>query len=69
MWRDPLVQEIRAIRESNAERFGYDLRAIYRDLKKLEQQSGRLIVSPPQRSPASPALTSKTRTSAKHSER
>jgi hypothetical protein len=55
MWRDPLVDEIRAIREAYAERFDYDLETIYRDLKELEQPSGRLIVSPPHRAPVSPA--------------
>jgi hypothetical protein len=54
MSRDPLVQEIRAIREAYAERFDYDLLAIFRDLKELEQQSGRQIVSPPQLAPLSP---------------
>ncbi len=49
MERDPLIQEIRAIREAYAERFNYDLRAIYRDLKDLERRTGRPIVSPPQR--------------------
>jgi hypothetical protein len=64
MWRDPLVQEIRAIRESYAERFDYDLRAIYRDLKKLERQNGRPIVSPPLHSSVVPASTLQERTSA-----
>jgi hypothetical protein len=49
MQRDPLVQEIREIREAYAERFGYDLRAIARELKKLEQRSGKRVVSPRQR--------------------
>ena len=52
MEHDPLIQEIRAIREAYAERFRYDLQAIQRDLKTLEQQSGRPVVSPPVRRPA-----------------
>ena len=49
MCRDPVVQEVRTIREAYAERFGYDLQAIHRDLKELERQSGRHVVAPPQR--------------------
>ena len=52
MQRDPLVQEIRVIREAYAERFGYDLQAIARDLKDLEQRSGRRVVPPQPRTTA-----------------
>ena len=45
MWRDPIVEEIRRIREEHAARFNYDLRAIYRDLKEKEKQSGRKMAS------------------------
>ena len=34
---DPIVTEIRKIREAHAARFNYDLRAIYEDIKKQEQ--------------------------------
>ena len=47
---DPLVAEVRAIREAYAERFNYDLRAICRDLKEQEKRSNRRTVSlPPKR--------------------
>ena len=47
---DPLVEEVRAIREAYAKRFNYDLQAIYRDLKRQETKSGRKFVSfPPRR--------------------
>jgi hypothetical protein len=49
MGRDPLVQEIRAIREAYAEQYHYDLQAIHDDLKELERRSGRQVVSPPKR--------------------
>jgi hypothetical protein len=55
MCRDPLVQEIRAIRESYAERFNFDLGAIYRDLQAQDQQSGRRIVPAPREAPTTRA--------------
>jgi hypothetical protein len=36
MSRDPLVEEVRAIREAYAKQFNYDLEAICRDLKEQE---------------------------------
>ena len=39
------------LREAYAKQFGYDLQAIYRDLKEQEQASGRRIVSLPPRRP------------------
>jgi len=47
MWKDPIVEEVRQIREKHAARFGYDLKAIYDDLKEIERRSGRKIVSLP----------------------
>ena len=50
MWNDPIVEEVRKIREDHAAQFGHDLKAIYDDLKKTENQSGRKIVTlPPKR--------------------
>ncbi|MBF0427051.1 MAG: hypothetical protein HQL66_14655 [Magnetococcales bacterium] len=45
MWQDPIVEEIRKIREEHAARFHHDLDAIYADLKRLEQESGRKTVT------------------------
>jgi hypothetical protein len=45
MWEDPIVKEVRKVREEYAARFDYDLHAIYRDLKQQEKNSGRLFVS------------------------
>ena len=45
MWADEIVEETRRAREAHAAKFGYDLEAIYRDLKAQEQQSGRQVVS------------------------
>jgi hypothetical protein len=44
-WSDPIVDEVRRVRETYAARFNYDLRAIYRDLKAQEKRSGRKVVS------------------------
>jgi hypothetical protein len=45
MWEDPIVKEVRKVREEYAARFDYDLLAIWRDLKQQEKNSGRLFVS------------------------
>ena len=45
MWQDPIVSEIRQIREAHAAQFNYDLRAIYVALKKTEQESKRKTVA------------------------
>jgi len=49
MWEDPIVEEVRKVREAHAARFNDDLRAIYRDLKEQERKSGRVFVSYPPR--------------------
>lgn len=51
MWEDPIVLEIRKIRDEQSARFNYDLEAIYRDVKNREQSSGREVVSFPPRKP------------------
>ncbi len=49
MWEDPIVAEVRKIREAHAAQFKYDLKAISQDLKQQEQASGRVFVSYPPR--------------------
>jgi hypothetical protein len=44
-WTDPIVDEVRRVRDAYAAQFNYDLRAIFRDLKEKEKRSGRKIVS------------------------
>ena len=46
---DPIVEEIRRIRQEHAARFNFDLDAIFEDLKEKERQSKRKIVSRPPR--------------------
>ncbi len=48
--KDPIIAEIRQIREAYAEQFNYDVHAMLRDLKERQIQSGRKTVSlPPKR--------------------
>ncbi len=47
MWHDPIVDEIHKIREEHAQKFNFDLKSIYGDLKKREKKSGVQTVSLP----------------------
>ena len=48
--KDPIMAEIRQIREAYAKRFNYDVHAMLRDLKERQIQNGRKTVSlPPKR--------------------
>lgn len=49
MWKDPIVEEVRKVRQEHAALFGYDLRAIYNDLKTTEKLRDRKVVSLPQK--------------------
>lgn len=41
---DPIVDEVRRVRDAHAARFNYDLDAIFQDIKEREQQSGLVFV-------------------------
>ena len=45
MYKDPIVEEVRRIREARAARFNYDLDAIFEDLMKRQDDPGRTYVS------------------------
>lgn len=47
MWKDEIIEEVRKVRDEYAARFDYELDAIYKDIKKQENQSERQIVSLP----------------------
>lgn len=53
MWRDPIVDETRKVRDEYAKLLNYDLRAIYQDLKNQEKTAGKKTVSFPPK-PAKP---------------
>ncbi len=44
MIEDEIIREVRAIRAAYAERFGFDIRALYLDAKERETKSHRLAV-------------------------
>jgi len=48
--KDPIVEEVRRVRDVHAKQFDYDLDAICDDLRKREKASGQPTVSlPPKR--------------------
>lgn len=57
-WRDPIVEEMRKLREEYAARFGFDLEAICRDLHAREAAHPERLVSRKPR-PAIETSTSK----------
>jgi hypothetical protein len=59
MQTDPIVAEIREIRERQAARFGYDIRAIVKDAQARDAVGDRKVVRLPPRRPLriSPTVT------------
>ena len=47
MAKDPIVDEIHAIRDEIAKEYNYDLRAIVQAMRKASVDSGRHVVSRP----------------------
>ncbi len=56
--RDPIVEEIRRIRQEHAKKFNFDLDAIFEDLKQKERNSRRNVVTRQPR-PAKPVVPRK----------
>ena len=48
-WVDPIVAEVREIREKLFASFNYDIDALFDYLREQEKTSGHPIVSPPRR--------------------
>ena len=46
---DPIVDEVRRVRDAHAAMFNYDLDAIFQDIKEQEKKSGLTFVSYPPR--------------------
>jgi hypothetical protein len=46
---DPIVDEVRRVRDAHAAMFNYDLDAIFQDIKEQEKKSGLKFVSFPPR--------------------
>lgn len=51
MERDPIVEETRKLRKEYAAQFGYDLDAIFRDIREKQKASGHEYVKFPSRKP------------------
>ena len=49
---DPIVDEVRRVRDAHAARFNYDLDAIFQDIKKREKESGLVFVQGVARQPS-----------------
>ena len=42
---DPIVEEVRRVRDAHAGRFNYDLDAIFQDIKEQEKKCGHKFIS------------------------
>ena len=51
---DPIISEVWAARDAHAARFDYDVTAIFRDIRAMQEKSGREYV----RLPARPVVAS-----------
>jgi hypothetical protein len=55
---DPIVEEVRRIRQEHAARFDYDLQAIFADLKRTEEardQQQSPLLTPPEPGETAPS--------------
>jgi hypothetical protein len=52
MWEDPIVNEVRAVRDKLAARFNYDVDAIFDDLQRRQASLGDRLVFPKNRKTA-----------------
>lgn len=46
---DPIIAEVRTVRDQHAARFGYDVKAIFGDIQARQEASGREYVRYPAR--------------------
>ncbi|MDE0524136.1 MAG: hypothetical protein OXH79_19480 [Boseongicola sp.] len=53
---DPIIAEVRAVRDAHAARFAYDVAAIFRDIREMQKASGRNCVRHPAWRSAPPLL-------------
>jgi len=45
MWRDPIVEQVRSVREEYAAKFNFDIKAIGEDARRRQAMSKRRVVS------------------------
>ena len=55
MWKDPIVEETRKLREKFATQHHHDVDAIFEDIQKRQVKSGKKVVSFPPRKPLKPS--------------
>ena len=46
---DPIISEVRAVRDAHAARFDYDVAAIFRDIRAMQEESGQDYIQLPSR--------------------
>ena len=61
MSKDPIVEEVRRIRQQYAARFNYDLAANFRDLKERQESGEFTVVNRKPRRPTARPSTQKRR--------
>ena len=49
---DPIIADLRAVRDEHAARFDHDVKAIFRDIRARQKASGRRYVRYPAKRPA-----------------
>ena len=54
---DPIVSEVRTVRDKHAAQFGYNLKEIFRDIKKKQKASGHKYVQYLSRAPVVTTVT------------
>ena len=54
---DPVISEVRAVRDAHAARFDYDVAAIFRDIRAMQEKSGMSYVRHPGRPASQPDRT------------
>jgi len=52
VYRDAIIDEVRAVKERLAAKFNYDVRAIMEDAQRRQRESGRKAVTLPPKRPA-----------------
>lgn len=45
VYRDEIVREVQRIKEEHAAQYGYDIDAMVRALREMQQKSGRKVVT------------------------
>jgi hypothetical protein len=49
MWKDPIIEEVRRLRDQYAAQLGYDINRIFQDIQKRQTLAGKKTVSFPPR--------------------